>query len=279
VHALVIATADDVFRSCNERRKVLFGTDDLVAGAELLGIPRARLRAQEERLLADADVVLAVSPELVATWEGHGARPRLIPNGCDVQFLDDVDRVPPADDVHLRPPIAGLVGHLSERVDFGLLRAVAESGASLLLIGPRSPGVTDRMEALLSYPNVQWVGVKPYDSLKRYLRIIDVGLVPYTDTEFNRASFPLKLLEYLAAGRGVVTTDLPSARWLDTPLIDIAHAPSEFAACVTRRLCEPRTAAIASARRAFAAHHSWELRALDFAVAVGLADERTPARA
>lgn len=83
--------------------------------------------------------------------------------------------------------------------------------------------------------------------------------------------FPVKLLEYLAAGRGVVTTDLPSARWLDTDLLDIASAPSEFASAVRHRLHADRTPRLASARCAFAAQHSWERRAHDFALANGLA--------
>ena len=89
------------------------------------------------------------------------------------------------------------------------LRGVAEAGPSLLLIGPHSPGVNGPMRDLVARDNVRWVGPKPYDSLKSYLRIMDVGLVPYADTPFNRGNFPLKLLEYLAAGHGVVATDLP----------------------------------------------------------------------
>jgi len=56
---------------------------------------------------------------------------------------------------------------------------------------------------------VRWVGPQPYGALPGYLRLMDVGVVPYRDSAFNRGSFPLKTLEYLAAGRGVVATD----RW------------------------------------------------------------------
>jgi teichuronic acid biosynthesis glycosyltransferase TuaH len=271
VHAVVAATSADVLGACGERRRVLYGTDDLVAGSELLGIPRARLEAQERRLLGKADVVVAVSSTLVSKWTQRGVSPILIPNGCDTEFLADVDETPAPDDVDLPSPIAGLVGYISERVDFRLLREVADAGTSLLLVGPTSPGVNGEMRDLLARDNVRWVGPKPYDSLKSYLRIMDVGLVPYADTPFNRGSFPLKLLEYLAAGRGVVATDLPSVRSLGTELIDIASTGRSFAAAVTRRTLEGRTQGLTSARRAFAAQHSWARRAQDFAEAIGIA--------
>ena len=271
VHAVVAATSADVLGACGERCRVLYGTDDLVAGSELLGTPRARLEAQERRLLGKADVVVAVSSPLVSNWTQQGVSPILIPNGCDAEFLADVDETPAPDDVDLPSPIAGLVGYISERVDFRLLRGVAEAGTSLLLVGPHSPGVNGPMRDLVARDNVRWVGQKPYDSLKSYLRIMDVGLVPYADSPFNRGSFPLKLLEYLAAGRGVVATDLPSVRSLGTELVDIASTPRAFADAVTHRALEGRVPGLTSARRAFAAQHSWAQRAQDFAEAVGLA--------
>ena len=66
--------------------------------------------------------------------------------------------------------------------------------------------------------------------------------MPYRDTPFNRGSFPLKTLEYLAAGRAVVATDLPAIRWLNTDLISVATTPAAFADHVARLASEPRTA-------------------------------------
>ena len=58
-------------------------------------------------------------------------------------------------------------------------------------------------------------------------------MTPYAESPFNRASFPLKTLEYLAAGLGVVSTDMPSARWLNTSLISLQSEPHDFALAVT----------------------------------------------
>jgi len=115
---------------------------------------------------------------------------------------------------------------------------------------------------------VTWVGPKPFGALPGYLRVIDVGLVPYRNSAFNRGSFPLKTLEYLAAGRGVVGTGLPATRWLGTDLVRIADQPAAFADAVEREAARPRTAALAATRREFAARHSWARRAADIHAAI-----------
>lgn len=78
---------------------------------------------------------------------------------------------------------------------------------------------------------------------------------------FNRASFPLKTIKYLAAGRAVVSTDLPAARWLGTNRLTVANGPRAFADAVEIRLKEPLIEAVVVERQAFAAAHSWSVRA------------------
>jgi teichuronic acid biosynthesis glycosyltransferase TuaH len=160
--------------------------------------------------------------------------------------------------------VVGFVGHINGRIDLRLLEDIADRGRSLLLVGPKDPAFEPgRFDALRRRPNVRCVGPKPFDALPGYLRMIDVGVVPYGDSPFNRGSFPLKTLEYLAAGRAVVATDLPAIRWLATDLVCIAQAPGAFADEVDRLLALPRTPEVLARRQAFAARHSWARRADD----------------
>jgi teichuronic acid biosynthesis glycosyltransferase TuaH len=196
-----------------------------------------------------------------------------IENGVDVDAFRSVDAAAMPTDVTLEPPVAGLVGHISDRIDLDILEAVAESGVSLLLIGPISHTYRSaRFESLLRRDNVQWVGPKPFEALASYMRVIDVGLLPYGDTSFNRASFPLKVLEYLAAGRRVVATDLPAVRSMG-PVVRRAHTPAEFAREVERALAEAPDASATDQRRSVAEAHSWDRVTLRFLQAVGLHDE------
>jgi teichuronic acid biosynthesis glycosyltransferase TuaH len=133
---------------------------------------------------------------------------------------------------------------------------------SLLLVGPLVQAFEGkRFTALRSRPNVVWVGEKTFDDLPSYLRVIDVGLTPYAQSDFNRASFPLKTLEYLAAGRGVVSTPLPSVDALGTDWISSAGDARDFAAAALSVAAIDRSPEVLAARRAVAAQHSWRSRA------------------
>ena len=266
VHA-VIATSPflDVFGSCDEHVRIFWAQDDLAGGADLLGLDPKRIRAGERRRAASADVIVASTPGVMATWETEGYEPEFIPYGSDVAHYECVGDAAPASDVGLEPPITGFVGVIGARIDFEMLEAVASSGHSLLLIGPTHRSLSNELlRRLLTHENVRWLGAKTYDELPSYLRVIDVGIVPYTDSPFNRGSFPLKTLEYLSAGKAVVATDLPAIRWLDSDLVAVSSQPSEFAAAVDTALREPSTPELIAQRRAFARNHSWDRRAIEF---------------
>jgi teichuronic acid biosynthesis glycosyltransferase TuaH len=250
-----------VFGTCAERVRIYWARDDFVGGAALLGLSPGLLDGRERRVAAGADVLVAATPVVAATWHDRGYDPILVPYGTDVAAYRHIEYAQLPGDVALPGPVAGFVGRINERTDLSLLEAVADRERSLLLVGPKDPAFArSRFEALRRRSNVQWVGPKPFDALPGYLRMIDVGLVPYRDTAFNRGSFPLKTLEYLAAGRAVVSTDLPATRWLGTGLISVASTPAEFADQVDRLLAQPRTAVMLARRQAFAARHSWALR-------------------
>jgi glycosyltransferase involved in cell wall biosynthesis len=271
VQAVVAASFAPVFGLCGERRRVFYSTDDFVAGADLIKVDRAALERDEARTLAAVDTVVVCSPGLEERYRSLGADPVLVPNGCDDVLFASTDSAPWPPDVTLPPPVAGFIGHLTDRIDLALLEAVAARGRSLLLVGPPSPSFdTSRLRALLHRPNVQAVGRKEFAELPSYLRAMDVGLLPYGDTAFNRASFPLKVLEYLAGGRAAVSTGLPVVRWLDTDLIDVADTPDAFADAVDRAIERGRPPNLVAARQAFARRHGWDRRAEEMAAAIGL---------
>jgi len=270
---VVIASSfDDILRGWPARTAtVLYGTDDWVAGAALMGQSAARLLREEQRAVRRADLVLAVTPELAARWRALGTEPALLPNGCDPAAYLAVDTVEPAPLPDGFPtPVAGVVGQLNDRLDADLLAAVADTGMGLLLVGPCDSG---RWDDLIRRPNVHHVGAVPFTDLPRWLARMDVGLTPYTDTAFNRASFPLKTLEYLAAGRPVVGSDLPATRGLAQESADVfaVAGPADFAARVRAVADIPSTSGTVRRRKAVAGRHSWAARATRLTQLVDLA--------
>jgi teichuronic acid biosynthesis glycosyltransferase TuaH len=295
-YAVVATHLDDVLGHWGaDVLDVLYCTDDYVAGAELMNIPARRLRRHERRALARADVVAAVSPQLAQRWTDLGARPVVIPNGCWPARPVRRDIPPGVPD--LPRPVVGLVGQLSERIDVSVLEEIARAGLSLLIVGPVDPRwERQRFQELITRPEVHYAGSVSADLVPSYLAALDIGITPYQDSPFNRASFPLKTLEYLGAGLPVVSADLPAARWLREDLgrqdetaaadqiLALARTGAQYADAI-RAMTSVRDLAgadgsVAKADRdqaradqcsAFADRHSWSSRGDAFAAAIGLA--------
>ena len=262
VEAVIVTSLNPLFGACGERTRVFYAGDDYIAGASLMRIAPKRLRRLDRRQPATADLVVTVSEVLADHYRVMGHDPLVVPNGCDFDHYADAAQAPlPAGELPLSP-VAGLIGTLSERIDVNLLDAVVDADISLFLVGRRPPGADfESLDRLLVRPQVSWAGPRSFDELPSYLRVMDVGLVPYSSNHpFNRASSPLKVLEYLAAGRAVVSTDLPSVRELNTDLVTIAEGPQAFAAAVAEAARTAHDPDLIARRQAFAARHSWAAR-------------------
>lgn len=261
------STLVNPFGACREGLKVYWAQDDQVGGARMAGFSPERVARGEAAMVQAADLIVASNPEVARTWTRTGRTVTLIPFGCDDELFSGTDEAVPAPDVALPRPIAGFVGGLvPDRIDVRMLEAVADAGVSLLLVGPaHTRQGLGPLQELIARPNVHWTGPRPFGALPSYLRVVDVGLVPYSDTAFNRGSFPLKTLEYLAAGKPVVATDLPAIRWLDCDWVRIAGDPAGFADAVSEILGQEPDREATKARKAFARRHSWDVRARDFA--------------
>jgi len=277
---------------------VFYGTDDYVAGAELMGLSAHYELRQEIRVAGRADVVAAVSPQLAERWAGFGANPVVIPNGCWPIKVDERAALPELKD--LPQPVVGLIGQLSDRIDLSVLSAIADAGFTLLIVGPLDRRwEQQRFKELINRSHVYYTGPVPAEAVPSYLAAIDIGITPYRDTPFNRASFPLKTLEYLGAGVPVVSTDIPAAHWLRADLtrgeqgrwadriMVLADNSADFVNAIRRIAASDSPAAAgggfpsvttkAPARSsqciAFAARHTWERRANSFASLIGLSQQ------
>jgi teichuronic acid biosynthesis glycosyltransferase TuaH len=279
---------------------VFYGTDDYVAGAELMGVSAHYQLRQEIRAVGRADVVAAVSPQLAERWAGFGANPVVIPNGCWPIKVGERAALPELKE--LSQPVVGLIGQLSDRIDLSVLNAIADAGFSLLIVGPLDPRwEQQRFKELVNRSHVHYTGPVPAEAVPSYLAAIDIGITPYRDTPFNRASFPLKTLEYLGAGVPVVSSDIPAAQWLRADLtrgeqarwadriMILANNSAAFVNAIRRVAAGGSPAApggafssVATKDRtragqciAFAAGHTWERRANSFASVIGLPQHAT----
>lgn len=188
-----------------------------------------------------------------------------LPHGAPSLSLPDAPQILPAtlpDDIaHLSRPVLGYVGTMEDRVDWSLLGRLAKTNptASIVLVGRigedgDAPWQADRRRCLES-PNVHAIGWRAQSSIDAYNRSFDVGLIPYrADHPFNVASCPTKIMDYMAAGRPVVSTDLPECR-LYPHLFDVV-APGDFVRAVGSRLEAGPDDGRAALRLGFARDHS-----------------------
>lgn len=258
VHAVVVANPTTTLPRTKATR-ILYVTDDWVAGASLMGLDRTWVSAILDRNVGLADAFAVVSPPLAqAIRDRRPSAPiAVIPNGAPA-----ATRVSPS----FRAPTAGLIGQINERIDLSLLEATADAGVALRIVGPRTSrdgAFNARFDRLVARETVDWRGAVEAQEIPVHLSEISVGLTPYTQTRFNRASSPLKTLEYLAAGVPVVSSDLPASRWLNTDDVIIGADSAEFVAAVRAAIRAGNGDGAEARRRHFADQHSWRRRAFE----------------
>ena len=162
---------------------------------------------RETRLLASADQVIVHSSRLHQTKGGFNPRTALIPNGVDYRaFSAKLEE--PVDLAAVPHPRVGYIGVIKKQLDLALLVRLARArpGWSFVLVGPvgNVTGKEQVVSELQAMPNVYLLGGKPVDRLAAYTQHVDVCLMCYEVNDYTNYIYPLKLHEYLAAGRPTV---------------------------------------------------------------------------
>ncbi len=120
----------------------------------------------------------------------------------------------------------GYIGSLNERIDAALLENVARRrpGWTFVLLGPLQRSYTGQKQLA----NIHYLGLKPYRALPAYIAYFDICMMPYKLTEATKKISPVKLLEYFAAGKPVITTPIPDVLRFHEELVWVARNPDEF---------------------------------------------------
>lgn len=236
-------------------RRVYYCTDSF---EDLPGADPEVVGRRERELLDRVDLVVACSRPLCAQLAARGADPLYLPHATDEEALaSPPDQLPP-DLAALRRPLVGYVGSLNFRIDAALLDAArrAAGDGTVVVVGERySTSPASDVTAVLRAPNVCCVGYRSGGELAAYLSAFDVGLVPYRQLPFNRKSFPLKVLQYLAQGVPVVSSANGATDELGD-FVTVADTPADFEAAVRSALASDGAAA-REARRAAARARTW----------------------
>jgi len=159
-------------------------------------------------------------------------------------------------------PVYGYTGSVHpDRVDVELVREFAQRvKGTVVLLGPDM--LPPQAKARLALPNVVIFGPVPYAQVPAYMRAFDVCIVPHRMSAFTESLNPIKLWEYLAAGKPIVSTDVAGFR--DYPkLVRLARTADELVAAAHAALAEAGIAegeSLAAQRQAIARENSWQQR-------------------
>ena len=243
------------------RLRVYHIVDDYLGYHGLTDPQRASWAEREQELIAWANLVVVVSPELIASKGAGNPKFRLLPNAVDDVAYRISNRAVPATLAILPRPILGYVGLISIRLNLALLDALAAAHPewTLALMGEvdRS-GCGKDLDRLAERPNVRLLPAVPGDQVAEYVRAFDLGLLPYRQTRETHHASPLKLYEYLAAGLPVVAADVPGARQF-AEVIAIADDLPAWEAAIAAQLATNSPADVA-VRREAVAPHTWDAR-------------------
>lgn len=169
----------------------------------------------EKKIIQDSHLLFATSDFLKKEISNKTQKNiTVVENGVDYEIFNRknlkknhiLDEVP--------HPRFGFVGGMKSKIDFLRLEKLAISNPEwhIILIGPSISKIQQLYGKILSQKNVYaYNSIKP-EKVPEYLNYLDVGLLPYKNLKYNKAVFPLKLFEYLAAELPVVGWGVPSTK-------------------------------------------------------------------
>jgi glycosyltransferase involved in cell wall biosynthesis len=271
-------TTLDLIRSLDRRGLVYY----CVADFTQLTPNAARLRETEQALLEMCDVVFTNCSALANAFAPTNPNSHVFPfgvnldafpldkNTADVNDHDDAAQVGVAvnsvsnSDRHAErfpKPVIGYVGGMHRHVDFELIRnmAAARPEWSWVCVGALQADTT----GLAELPNVHLVGQKPHEELASYMRLFDVCIVPYVNSVYTETVVPTKINEYLAVGKPVVSTDLPTVCEFNEEHRVLFTAPARadsFLRAIESALAQPKDRATILHRRRVAELADWGTR-------------------
>jgi teichuronic acid biosynthesis glycosyltransferase TuaH len=219
----------------------------------------------EEKLIRKSDLTVVTSLELKKLKSSVSGSVFYLPNAADVELFRKsmearIKRPPELAGVPEEKKIIFYMGNICHRLDYELLRKIAGiQEYHLVLVGPQTND-NFRKAGLDTLHNVTFTGRKDIQELPEYLKYADCCIIPFALTPLTKSIYPLKINEYLSAGKPVVTTDFSEDIINFAEVAFVSRSHEEFIRNLSIAL-ESDSAEKRMRRVNFSAANNWRARA------------------
>ena len=240
---------------------------DFVDDLSLLEPPLEELEKLHSRMLRKASQIFVSSPTLFATLPTKfRSKAMLLPNAVSREFIRELKapkRLPRElerkfDD----KKVIGYYGAIESWMDFSILRKILKDlkGVQVVLIGPVNKTVRKNIISLEKFKNFVHVDRIDQVALIPFLQRFDVCVIPFKVNKITDAISPVKLYEYLAAGKPVISTKMEACEEID--LVRVAVSKPDFVRLVSEAIHE-NSSLEEKERQEYAENNTWEDRAAE----------------
>lgn len=214
----------------------------------------------EQLLLGQSDLVLATSHILFEKVKKENKNSILIHNGTDFDLFHKAAQEIETDEINkLDRPIIGYYGAIADWFDTELVRNLASAHPEWTFVLIGSTELAD-LKPIKGLSNIHLLGEKPYIKLPEYLSNFDVCIIPFIKSPLTDTTNPVKLFEFLSAGKPIVATKLNEISNYGE-FIFLAETQKEWELLIQKALLEEKTKELLTNRFTFARNNSWENRA------------------
>jgi glycosyltransferase involved in cell wall biosynthesis len=213
----------------------------------------------------NADIIFTVSEGLVDFFEKR-ENVFYIPNGvdsehferaaCNLQLLGKSS----PERLRTRKAIVGYHGIIQPRVNLQIFDYLADKHPEFdfVIVGPTWKEMRAEANALRKKANVHFIGAVSYQRLPEILNCFDVAIIPHKIDSFTHSMNPLKMYEYLAAGKPIISTPVAGSDQFQD-LVQLAVSPEDFSLHIQGAIAADSPELIAR-RRSMAEQHRWQQR-------------------
>ena len=198
----------------NYKKLVFDITDDLAAYSGKNRNKYVYIKVCMDYLVQKSDLTIVTAYTLFEKFKSISSNIHLVPNGYDSNlFAGRSDFSIPSDTKEIPRPIIGFVGTIFSFLDFNLLRYIIHRNKdkSFVFVGNYESAVKEEWLSIVkSYKNIFWLNKKKKEKIPEYINRFDVCLNPFKVDNVSKSVSPLKVFEYLAMKKPVISMKMES---------------------------------------------------------------------